>query len=138
LSEATPKYGWAGAFGGERMSRTGGSSGYDSVYLTCRRMVGGSDSSPSSLIMSKRIDIRYSVSEMSVFKRQNSFSTRYPDPAAAKPCPQKPGYLSLKTHTKVLLTVYFFWEYAIEDFPFLNLLFSSHYVDMVMLQYVLQ
>jgi hypothetical protein len=66
LSDAKLKNGCAGALGGERSSRIGASSGYSSGYLTCSRIVGGSVSSPSSFTTSSRIDIRYSVSEISV------------------------------------------------------------------------
>jgi hypothetical protein len=66
LSEATSKYGCAGALGAGKISRIGGSSGYSSGYLTCKNMVGGSESSPSSFVTSKVIEIRYSDSDISV------------------------------------------------------------------------
>lgn len=43
----------------------GGSSGYASGYLTCSNIVGGSDSSSSSFMISSSTETRYSVSDMS-------------------------------------------------------------------------
>ena len=78
LSDKTSKYGYAGAVRAGKISRMGGSSGYSSGYRTCKVMVGGSESSPSSFVTSKVIEIRYSDSDISVTSLEDIDKTHCP------------------------------------------------------------
>lgn len=84
-------------------------------------MVGGSDSSPSSFMISKRTDIRYSVSDMSIeMSLANLLLLKSCDQRAAFQA--RDSFLDqMNPHTLNLIR-----KNTIKHFPLLSLLFFSH------------